>query len=363
MKLCLYGAGNMGRYFIGGWKEIFKDYEDIYFVDSNKELIGTSVNGYAVKNMEIIDENTEIIITSVFWKEIYAYCSLNDFRVIGIYDGEANRVYTYKEMCIIKKCAYKNELFVKYVNQKEERVNNRIERFQSTEQLFENISEVAIMLSNLCNYASIHKLCPANYEKEKKIMPSKVVYKILDELADNNFDGTICFHIYNEPLIDPRLFSFIQYAKQHIAGCKVLIYSNGWYLNEQMVVELEDIGVDILVVTGYGEREYIRLIELPVRIPYTVLFGNLDHRLDIYENRETAVLSTPCKFFFSQVAIYVDGEIGICCLDHRHAYGLGNVCSRSLKSLLDSENMIYIQKQLLSGNRGMFSCCKNCSWK
>ncbi len=29
-------------------------------------------------------------------------------------------------------------------------------------------------------------------------MPSKVVYKILGELGEDKFDGTICFHIYNE---------------------------------------------------------------------------------------------------------------------------------------------------------------------
>ena len=33
-------------------------------------------------------------------------------------------------------------------------------------------------------------------------------------LANNGFEGTVCFHIYNEPLIDPRLFYIIEYIKQ-----------------------------------------------------------------------------------------------------------------------------------------------------
>lgn len=350
------------------WKNIrsggdIAKYEDVYFVDKNEELIGKSVSGYQVRDTEEISDDTAIIITSIYWKEIYSRCCLNNFRVIGIYDSETDQVYTYKEMCRLRKCVYKNEKFVKYEKQKNKRVSSKIENFLCTDNLYENISEVAIMLSNLCNYAAIHKLCPAGCVEEKKIMPSRVVYKILDELGAAKFDGTICFHIYNEPLIDPRLFLFIQYAKQHIEGCKILIYSNGWYLNDQMVTELQDIGADILVVTGYGEKEYNRLIELPVQIPYTVLFGNLDHRLDIYKDRQNAVSDAPCRFFFSQVTIYVNGDIGVCCLDHRHSYGLGNICNMSLKDFLDSEKMVNIQKQLLSGNREIFSCCKNCNWK
>ncbi len=93
-------------------------YEDVYFVDSNEELIGMSVGGYQVRGMKDISDDTEIIITSIFWKEIYSRCCLNNFRVIGIYDGESDQVYTYKEMCKLKKSAYRNEKFVKYEEQK-----------------------------------------------------------------------------------------------------------------------------------------------------------------------------------------------------------------------------------------------------
>lgn len=76
------------------------------------------------------------------------------------------------------------------------------------------ISGVSIMLSNLCNYACIHEKCPAHFIREKEIVSSKNVKAVIDELGDMGFDGRLSFHIYNEPMIDPRLFWFIEYAKK-----------------------------------------------------------------------------------------------------------------------------------------------------
>lgn len=363
MKLCLYGAGNTGKSFCDNIKNLYiGKYSDIYFTDENKELVGTLISGYEVMDMEAVDDETEIIITSVFFNEIYALCCRKGFNILGIYDKKTNGIYTYKDMCRIKKCRYDNDRYIKYRHQKEQKVNAGVERFRHTGNLFESISEVAIMLSNLCNYSSLHKLCPACCAKNKEILPSKIVYKILDELKDAGFNGTICFHIYNEPLIDPRLFLFIQYIKQNIMDAKVEVYSNGFYLNEQMVLELQDIGVDILIVTGYGDTEYLRLMDLPVEMAYSVLYGNLDQRLNLYENRENAINNMPCKTYFTQVSIYSNGEIGTCCLDYKHTYSLANIYEKSLEDSLNGERILKIQKELLNGNRTILPLCKNCNW-
>ena len=363
MKLCLYGAGNTGKYFLDKAVNLYKgEYTEIYFADSNKALTGKMVNGYRIKDINVIDNDTKVIITSVFWYEIYTFCCLNGFNVLGVYIKETNTVYTYREMCMQKKYTYNNDQYIRYLDEKSRKVDTGVEKFQRTGNLFENISEVAIMLSNLCNYAVSHKLCPASCVQEKEIMPSKMVYKILDELRDNKFDGTICFHIYNEPLIDPRLFLFIQYIKKNLVNARVEVYSNGYYLNEQMVLELQDIGADILIVTGYGEKEYLRLVDLPVKIAYSVLFGNLDQRISMYDGRDSTISDNPCKTYFSQVSIYSNGDIGTCCLDYRHSYGLANIFETTLEASLNNEKIINMQKELLSGNRTIFPLCKNCNW-
>lgn len=361
MKLCLYGAGNTGRCFAEKLAVSYGGkYTEIFFTDSNKDLAGTIIDGYEVKDIASVDDDTEIIITSVFLYEIYAVCCRNNFKIAGVYDIETQQVCTYKELCKRTKFTFDNEAYIRHLHQKKERIDAGIKNFLQTENLFENINEVALMLSNLCNYAYIHKKCPASLVKQKEILPSRIVFKIFDELASVNFDGTICFHVYNEPLIDPRLFWLIDYIKKNLPLSKVKIYSNGYYLNEQMVKELSDIGVDILEVTGYGEAEYDRLISLDVDMAYSVLLVDMDSRLDFYKERQAPVSDYPCSTYFTQVSIYSNGDIGTCCLDYRHIYGLGNIFESTLKESLNSRRIVDMQKELLSGNRAVFPICKNC---
>lgn len=364
MKLCLYGAGNTGRVFLEKAARTYcgEKYFEVFFTDSNKDLVGTTIDGYEVKDIAAVDMNTEIIITSVFWYEIYRHCCQNNLNVIGVYDIEKNQICTYKEMCSHKKSGFENAAYIRYLMEKREKIDAGIKNFLQTDNLFENINEVAIMLSNLCNYAYMHKKCPASCVKQKEILPSEIVFKIFNELKAKKFDGTICFHIYNEPLMDPRLFWYIDYIKKNIPLSKVEIYSNGYYLNNQMIKELESIGVNILQVTGYGEAEYNRLLELEVNMAYCVLFGNLDERLDMYEERQTPVSIHPCSTYFTQVSIYSNGDIGTCCLDYRHMYGLANICQTTLKDSLNSKRIVKMQKELLAGNRTLFPLCMNCDW-
>ena len=78
------------------------------------------------------------------------------------------------------------------------------------------VNRVSFQLSNLCNYTDIHKACPLSLCRGKEILPSTVVHKTIDELAEFDYSGLIGFHIYNEPMIDPRLFLFISYAKKRL---------------------------------------------------------------------------------------------------------------------------------------------------
>lgn len=193
-------------------------------------------------------------------------------------------------------------------------------------------------------------------------MSTKEVHYIIDTLAENGWNGDLlCFHIYNEPLIDPRLFEFIKYAKIKLSDVRIEIYSNGYYLNQTMVTELQDVGVDILIVTAYGISEYVRLKSLSVNIPYSIVVGNLDDRLDNYnEINENSSKHPPCRAFISQLCIYVTGEIGVCCLDYKNEYCLGNVFLYGLECI-NNKSLIDLQLQLLLGNREL-AICKNCGW-
>lgn len=62
-------------------------------------------------------------------------------------------------------------------------------------------------------------------------MPDKMVYSIVDQAVDLGFRGQILFYGYNEPLLDPRFFTFARYAKAK--GLKPGLFTNGVVLNSK----------------------------------------------------------------------------------------------------------------------------------
>lgn len=364
--LYLYGAGKWGRTFLDSeeFNNLMISYEKIFFYDSSKEVNGSIQNIYITHDLWDNKHSKDIIITCGSWHEIYEDCILHGCDPLAIYDGDNNELLSYEQMCIAKHSLYRNSACIYYEAAREKQINDAVDRFIKTNDLFNNVEGVGLMLSNLCNYAYMHPKCPASCIKEKEILSSKTVKRIIDELAVRKFDGVLYFHVYNEPMIDPRLFSFIEYAKKTMPQCKVLVYSNGYYLNQVMVNELEEIGTDILAVTGYGKEEYKRLLALDVKIPYRIVWGNLDDRLDLYNvsSDECNKKYNPCRTFITTVNIYSNGDIGICCLDHKHPYNLGNIIDESLEKILNYERIINIQKNLLNGCRCDLPICKNCNW-
>ena len=367
MSTCyILGAGVIGN---KAYEVIQKNCEsEILYCDNDVNKWGTIVNGCRVcafdeMKKRYFEEESFIFIASVYYQELYNQCVLNGLEVAGFFLESTGKIVSYREIVIENKKTYFNKEMIIYMNEKEKRVNKNIARFLKGDKLSGCISEVAIMLSNLCNYANIHKKCPASCINEKKIFPLREIKKIIDDLVKIDFDGTLCFHIYNEPLIDPRLFWIVDYVREKLPMGKVLLYSNGYYINSVLKQEIEDNNwADAICLTGYGENEYIRLMNLGWKIPCSVLFGHLDNRINQYESNSKAENKQGCTRFFKQISIYADGEIGLCCLDYLHPYGIGNVFDKSLIQCLDNDRVQKNIMDLLEGNRSQFSLCKNCGW-
>ena len=361
-NLIIFGMGQVGKALIKS--EIFEElkykYEEICYYDNNPNTIDTITE---IKRCSDISGGN-VLITGKYWREMYIECVLKKATVVGILTSMVDGICSYKDLCIKTNSYYENDEMIIFNHNKKNELNINIEKYERTRQLFGNFKEVAIMLSNLCNYAYKHPQCPASKIKEKEILPSKVVYKLLDELSNDGFAGEICFHIYNEPTIDPRLFKFIEYAKLKMPDCTVRLYSNGYYLNEVMIDDYIDIGVGVLNTTGYGKNEYDRLTSYDVAIPYSVLFGNLDERLDFYseKNKMGNFDIKKCHAFLNQICVYSNGDLGLCCLDYKHPYKLGNVKNETLEKILNNPRVVEVQSKLLMGDRSVCSLCQNCGW-
>lgn len=233
---------------------------------------------------------------------------------------------------------------------------------QLRDNVFKCTKRVSIELSNLCNYAGLHKKCPLSLENQHIILSKKVVQKVLDCLGRYNFEGTIAFHTYNEPLIDPRLFSFVCYAKEKCPQSCIMIMSNGYYFNQTLADELVELGVGSIYITTYGQREHERLSKIKVDIPYVIQEGILDDRLNLYCRKHSGQENyRPCYAPLGEIIIARDGRVNLCCLDWKREHCFGDLHTENLEDVILQSEMVNVYNLLSNGKR-IFNICKACGW-
>ena len=227
--------------------------------------------------------------------------------------------------------------------------------------IFKLTTRITLELSNICNYSLFHKKCPLSLEREKIILSSKIVYAILDVLGRYNYKGQIAFHNYNEPLIDPRLFKFIEYSKQKCPNSLIYFSTNGFYLNQIMVDELIEIGLNRLHISAYNKNEYERLKKINIRIPHSVELLSLDERLNKVYNSSNGNNKNPCLAPLNEIIINRDAKISLCCLDWQRRYSFGDLHNQTLEEIIRDGNLINIYNRLSRGDR-FLDICKGCNW-
>lgn len=230
----------------------------------------------------------------------------------------------------------------------------------SEDEMLINTKRVSIELSNLCNYSNIHKKCPLSHIREPVILPAKIVRDVIDTLAGQDFKGTIAFHTYNEPMNDPRLFSFIEYARKACPESHIYICTNGYYFSEVLAEEMVEAGVSEVHISAYSQSEYKRLSSIKMRVPCTVEFMKLDERLNLYD-REESDISGPCFAPLNEVIISREGSVSLCCLDWKRECTFGDLHEQSFKDVLKSGELHAVYERLSRGER-FLHICKKCGW-
>jgi radical SAM protein with 4Fe4S-binding SPASM domain len=238
-------------------------------------------------------------------------------------------------------------------------------RFFIVKKTFTKIQSVAFGLSTLCNYSHLHKKCPVYYSKEHIIMPSRIFYKVVDELHKVNYRGFIYLSVYNEPLIDPRLFLFAKYAKKKLPKCTVGFTSNGYYLDQNLVDEMKDNGIDGINISVYTQSEFERFQKINFSIPVTfrdyIGYANMDGRINVYNesNRQAAKCSVAAPYH--NILINHNGDVCLCCIDWQYRHTFGNVLQKSLFEIINSSEFQKTSELTETGGGGQsILSCKNC---
>lgn len=225
--------------------------------------------------------------------------------------------------------------------------------------IFAKTERISIELSNLCVYSRYHKKCPLSKAKAPRILPEKIVFHILDTCEKYNFSGIMAFHTYNEPGIDPRLMMFIKKTKEMLPGSKIILQTNGFYLDQTLAEEFQKNGVYIIRISAYDKKEYQRLSKIKLEIPVIVKMVELDDRLSALNFLNT-LSRQPCYAPFNEIIVTNEGKISLCCMEWQRKYIFGDLNKQALEEVLQDKKMQAVYDKLSEGCR-ILSVCRKCT--
>jgi GTP 3',8-cyclase len=222
--------------------------------------------------------------------------------------------------------------------------------------------ETAAPCNRRCRY------CPVStHEARVGQMPAELFAKIISDLREMGFRGTMSFHFYNEPLLDDRLESFIRLAHEELPETYLLLYTNGDALTVErteslFAAKLAHIRVSLHDATTENrvgrlldglEPKYAQRIS-PVR--YYDQSLPLDNRCGSIELDSWVRLPDRGAGCHNITSMVIDwkGRVPLCCNDFLVANPLGDVNHASVKEIWERSRPL--RQQIFLGNYQLQAC-------
>jgi len=232
---------------------------------------------------------------------------------------------------------------------------------------FHHTRRIAIELSSMCPFAPRHPKCAASrLQQAKQILPATIVHDVLSYLGDVNYSRTIAWHCLNDPLCDPRLSEFLKAARQKCPEAKLLIWTNGWYLNTALAKELLDAGAHKIRISCYWSEDLARFQQIRKQVGRQIrVLHNQSAKMDDRLTRPPDGRSTnriSCYAPLRAFTIRASGHIGLCPLDWQTRVAFGDLHQMSFADVLKAHYpaLLQLHRDLLRGVRKL-PVCQECA--
>lgn len=256
------------------------------------------------------------------------------------------------------------------------KINAFIDRFLQKEET-PDFQFLMLETVNRCNGKC--SFCPANVRDEKreyKRMTEELFSRIIDELVEIRWTGTIFLQVNNEPFLDKRILEFAGEIHRKKPECRICIITNGTMLNVEKLRTLVPL-VDELVINDYSE--HYRLADHLEEI-YRYVKGNPAEfeqmEISISRRYSGEILATragnapnkpkknnrvkaPCIYPFTDLIIFPDGQVGMCCNDCFEVTAFGDVTQDRLRDIWRNEKFTELRKAMRQG-REHYPFCVEC---
>lgn len=247
--------------------------------------------------------------------------------------------------------------------------------------LFNNYESVPIF--KMVNIETVNRcngtcaFCPANIKSEKrelKIMTQDLFEKIIMELKSLKWQGRVFLNVNNEPLIDKNIIERASFTKKQL-GDKVTVsmFTNGKLLTIDKLVSLVG-GVDELIINNYSESyrlnskntelyKYVKS-NLPQFRSMNIIINRryvheiLATRAGNAPNKKTRNnnVTTPCIYPYTDITIFPDGKVGLCCNDCYEVTTYGDINSQSLVDIWLSNGLREVRSHMKQGRLNVPFC-------
>lgn len=261
-----------------------------------------------------------------------------------------------------------------------------------------------------CPYPATYKSQPSGYMSDEQFK------KIVDELKKHKV-RRISPYMNNEPFIDREIVERLTYIKEEIKESKVVITTNGSFLNKRVVDELVKYNpLDALYISFQGvEKEgyeetmrgslkfeetmenvlYLisKLKESTAKSPFKVVVtmvatnkvdpkkalkfwkekgveakwtplenrgGNISEFKNLIPEKFEARRFVNCTRLFKQAYILFNGDMVLCCTDYSRKVVLGNVFETSIEEVWNSRKAKAIRRLFFEGRLDEIPLCKDC---
>ncbi|GMO56786.1 MAG: hypothetical protein Ta2D_01930 [Rickettsiales bacterium] len=287
---------------------------------------------------------------------------------------------------------------------------NEITEKGKQKQIFkEFVSYVEIGVHSKCNRECW--FCPNSFidrHSENILMEDKVFHSILKSLQEIEYNNTLSFHRYNEPLIDKDyIIKRVKEAREYLPHCYLFLNTNGDLLTKEILQELKNAGLNQMRIQCYlGKNEefdiekvlkprmqlLIDKLELgePIAISsakptyYAMKFKVSDKMEIIFEAQDFAKIGNnragtlsltsyksfrPCNHPLYNMYIDYNGTCTPCCdfrfdIPDNKDFVLGDVSKNTIFEVFTSAKYVNCRKQVCyygAKNSGCDSCLRHCS--
>ena len=231
---------------------------------------------------------------------------------------------------------------------------------------------------------------------------------IVDKAKDIPKLKYILPYLNSEPFMDSRFFERFDYVIETLPDVKYILYTNGTLLNDKIIKGLEQRKEHIESLTvsmsytdkssyedqvGLKWNDIIGALELlkqsALLNKITIKILQSEHNniymvksfIDIYSIYFNTVISkfinwagkkddklTPaldmnctCDRIKTDVSVYWDGRVGLCCMDNEGEVIIGNLCNESFKEIYESKVHQKYLDYMYTGKKNKLMLCNACN--